>query len=65
MDKKYENTISKQEYYSEYIGDLVIIIEKAQPEHFGVSSLAIDCFNYGVMIGKSQERKRRRIKNSK
>ncbi|MFL0197622.1 hypothetical protein ACJDU8_18925 [Clostridium sp. WILCCON 0269] len=61
MNKKYEKIISKQEYYFEYIGDLVAIIQKSQPEHFGVSSLVINCFNYGVMIGKSKERKRRRM----
>ncbi|AZV58376.1 hypothetical protein [Clostridium sp. AWRP] len=58
MDKKYEKVLGKQKYYFKYLNDLFGIINRSQTDRLGLSSLAIDCFNYGVMIGKRQQRKR-------
>ncbi|MHC6178638.1 hypothetical protein ACYUJ6_02090 [Clostridium sp. JNZ X4-2] len=60
MKKSMKKVLCRQKYYYSYLDDLFEIINKAQPECFGLSLIAIDYFNYGVMIGKRQERERHR-----
>lgn len=59
MDEVYRKALNNQTIPFSYINDLKAIFKNCEKE-FGATSaymaLAVSCFNYGIIIGKRQER---------
>ncbi|WP_373844425.1 hypothetical protein [Clostridium sp.] len=67
MNETYKKALSKQRMPFKHLNDLKAICKDCENQFGETSSyiaLAASCFNYGIMIGKSLERKRRRIKSN-
>lgn len=61
MNRIDEKSINTQVRSHEHIDDLFRIIKKSIEEldcDMALSILAVRCFNYGIMIGKRQEREK-------
>lgn len=61
MKKSLDQILGEQTAHGDHTDNLLSIAGM----HDSVCLIAIDCFNYGVMIGKREERLRRKLKNKK
>ncbi|EDK34963.1 hypothetical protein [Clostridium kluyveri] len=63
MNETYKKALNNQKIPFEHLNNLKAICENCENQFGEASSyiaLAASCFNYGVMIGKSQERLKRK-----